>query len=343
MTSFFGQFVMRTGEAGRAFEPHPTVVDALARGLSVERYRSLPLKIYHVVWHFNPVSVAAASRLDDALREVRYDLFAHMHEELRHEQWLLADLDAVGVPRAKVLAHAPSAYTPALVCYNYWAADRRHLASVLGTLHVLEVIASVYGGAFASAVQESPPLDGQRGVSFIALHASLDAEHMATLRDVLDDLHAPAAKCGTRCRARTWPASSTSVTTWRCSCCYCCAHSTATRCVCTAAAASTWSGVWSAPPRMSCTLSRWSRATRWPAASRQCCPSTKSSSIAARRADSPKCCSTCSPAWAPDRSRSVAPGWPRCATPYWSRASRCWPTSTSGPTRRWRCASATCG
>ena len=194
MTAFFGQLVMRTDEARRAFETHPTVVDALARGLSVERYRSLLLELYHVVWHFNPVSAAAASRLDDGLRDVRYYLYGHMHEEQGHEQWVLDDLDAVGVPRAQALAHPPAVHTLALVGYNYWAAERRHPASVLGMLYVLEVIASVYGGAFASAVQESLLLDGQRGVSFIASHAGLDAEHMATLRTVLDGVHDEAAR-----------------------------------------------------------------------------------------------------------------------------------------------------
>jgi heme oxygenase len=194
MTAFFGQLVMRTDEARRAFETQPNVVDALARGLSVERYRSLLLELYHVVWHFNPVSAAAASRLDDGLRDVRYFLYGHMHEEQGHEQWVLDDLDAVGVPRAQALAHAPLPHTLALVGYNYWAAERRHPASVLGMLYVLEVIASVYGGAFASAVQESLLLDGQRGVSFLASHAGLDMQHMATLREVLDGVHDEAAR-----------------------------------------------------------------------------------------------------------------------------------------------------
>src|SRR5512139_973109 len=150
MSSFFAELVGRTDEARRAFETHPVVMDAVARGMSVERYRRFLLELYHVVWHFNPVTAAAASRLDDGLREQRYFLYEHLHEEKGHEQWVLDDLVAVGVPQAEVLAHEPTPWTLALVGYNYWAAERRHPASAFGMLYALEVIASVYGGPFAS-------------------------------------------------------------------------------------------------------------------------------------------------------------------------------------------------
>lgn len=191
---FFPELVARTDESRRAFETHPVVMDAVARGLDVERYRRLLLELYHVVWHFNPVCAAAASRLDDRFRDVRYFLYEHMHEERGHEQWVLNDLDAVGVPAAQALAHAPTPWTLALVGYNYWAADRRHPCSALGMLYALEVIASVYGGPFASAIKESLLLDGDRGVSFIGSHATMDAQHMAELRGVLDLVHDAAAQ-----------------------------------------------------------------------------------------------------------------------------------------------------
>ena len=194
MAPFFGELVMRTDEARRAFETHPNVMDAVARGMSVERYRQFLLELYHIVWHFNPVCAAAASRLDDGLRDVRYFLYEHMHEEQGHEQWVLNDLDAVGVSEPQARVHAPSPWTLGLVGYNYWAADRRHPASVLGMLYALEVIASVYGGPFASAIQESLLLDGERGVSFVASHATMDAKHMAELREVLNGVRDEVAR-----------------------------------------------------------------------------------------------------------------------------------------------------
>lgn len=188
MSMFFADLVVRTDEARRAFETHPVVLDAVAKGLSLERYRTLLLELYHVVWHFNPVSAAAASRLGDAHKQVRYFLYEHMHEESGHEEWVRNDLEAVGVSTAATEAYAPSAFTRTLVGYNYWAADRHHPCSVLGMLYTLEVIASVYGGPFASAIKEALLLEGERGVSFINSHATMDAEHMADLRKILNTL-----------------------------------------------------------------------------------------------------------------------------------------------------------
>lgn len=188
MLPFFADLVTRTDEARRAFETHPVVLDAVAHGLSVDRYRKLLLELYHVVWHFNPVCAAAASRLDDRHRDIRYFLYGHMHEEQGHEQWVLDDLDAVGVAAESARSHEPGVSTLSLVGYNYWAADRRHPASALGMLYALEVIASVYGGPFASAIRESLLLEGERGVSFISSHASMDSQHMAELRVVLNTI-----------------------------------------------------------------------------------------------------------------------------------------------------------
>ncbi|MBK7617050.1 MAG: iron-containing redox enzyme family protein [Vitreoscilla sp.] len=193
---FFLALVTQTDEARRAFENHPVVMDAVAQGLSQERYQKFLLELYHLVWHFNTVSAAATSRLADSHRQVRYFLYQHMQEEKGHEDWVLNDLAALGVNRDTALAYAPSADTLALTGYNYWAADRKHPCSVLGMLYVLEVIASVYGGPLANAQKERLLLQGELGVSFINSHATLDAEHMRELREIantLDDAESQAS------------------------------------------------------------------------------------------------------------------------------------------------------
>ena len=188
MLSFFAELVTATDEDRRAFETNPVVVDAVAQGMPVERYRALLLELYHVVWHFNPVCAAAASRMSDEHMPVRHFLYEHMHEESGHEIWVMNDLEAIGVAPEAVRRHVPAVHTLALNGYNYWAADRRHPCSALGMLYALEVIASVYGGPFAAAIRESLLLEGERGVSFIGSHASLDAQHMADLRRLMNQL-----------------------------------------------------------------------------------------------------------------------------------------------------------
>ena len=194
MLPFFADLVTRTDEARREFETNSKVLDIVANGLPLQRYRNLLLELYHVVWHFIPVCAAAASRVSDAQKQVRYFLYDHMNEEKGHEEWVMNDLAAMGVKAEQVLAYKPSEFMLALNGYNYWAADRRHPCSVLGMLYALEVIASVYGSPFASAIRESLLLEGDRGVSFIDSHGSLDAEHMAELRQVLNPLEGAEAQ-----------------------------------------------------------------------------------------------------------------------------------------------------
>lgn len=186
MPPFFSTLVVETDESRRSFETHPVTLDAVANGLSAERYRKLLLELYHIVWHFNPVSAAAASRMDDDHRDVRYFMYRHMQEESGHEIWVTNDLQALGVGGAAIRSHEPSVATLGMCGYNYWAADRRHPCSVLGMLYVLEVIASVYGGTFATALRESLLLEGDAGITFISSHATLDSEHLAELKEVID-------------------------------------------------------------------------------------------------------------------------------------------------------------
>jgi pyrroloquinoline quinone (PQQ) biosynthesis protein C len=186
---FFIDLISRTDEARRAFETNPRILQIVAAGLSVERYRKLLLELYHVVWHFNPTCAAAASRMGDQHSEIRYFLYDHMMEEKGHEEWVINDLEVVGAGRKEVAGHRPSNALLALNGYNYWAADRRNPCSVLGMVYALEVIASVYGGPIAAAIKESLMLEDDRGISFISSHVTMDAEHMAELRVVLNKLH----------------------------------------------------------------------------------------------------------------------------------------------------------
>jgi pyrroloquinoline quinone (PQQ) biosynthesis protein C len=188
MSMYFADLVMRTDESRRAFETHPVLLDAVANGLPLARYRTLLLELYQVVWHFNPICAAAASRIGDSHRQVRYFLYEHMQEESGHEQWVGNDLEAIGTSAAQTESHSASPFTRALIGFNYWTAERLHPCSVLGMLYTLEVIASVYGGPFASAIKESLLLDGERGVSFISSHATMDTHHMADLRRILNTL-----------------------------------------------------------------------------------------------------------------------------------------------------------
>jgi pyrroloquinoline quinone (PQQ) biosynthesis protein C len=111
-----------------------------------------------------------------------------MMEEKGHEEWVMNDLEVMGVGRMEALRYRPSNALLALNGYNYWTADRRHPCAVLGMVYALEVVASVYGGPIAAAIKESLLLEEGRGISFITSHVTMDAEHMAELRVVMNKI-----------------------------------------------------------------------------------------------------------------------------------------------------------
>ena len=194
MSGFFMDLVGRTDEARREFEASSKVLDIVANGLSIERYRALLLELYHVVWHFNPTCAAAACRVSDQHRQVRYFLYDHMHEEKGHEEWVLNDLEVVGVSNQQVRSYKPTLTMLGLNGYNYWSAEHRHPCSVLGMIYALEVVASVYGGPMTTSISEALLLEGDNGITFISSHATMDAEHLAELRVVLDQIDDEEAK-----------------------------------------------------------------------------------------------------------------------------------------------------
>ena len=188
-TRFFQQLVDRTDHARKAFERHPRVVEACASGMERGRYLRFLRELYTLVWHFNPISAAAAVRLPASLRYLQAYLYEHMHEEEGHDAWVLGDVAAIGgnVEAVRASLDAGSPAVQSFIAFNYWMAERKP-AGVLGMLFVLEILASVYGEPVAEAQRERLFLHGDAGVSFLASHASKDAEHMEDLRVVLDRL-----------------------------------------------------------------------------------------------------------------------------------------------------------
>src|SRR5215472_1953080 len=112
-------------------------------------------------------------------------LRTHAEEERGHDEWLLQDLQSVGVDSAELLSRPPSGAVAALVGAQYYWVLHYHPVCVLGYLMVLE---------------GNPPnrrrlqnLQSRSGLPVSAFrtmleHADLDIDHAAELDDLLDQL-----------------------------------------------------------------------------------------------------------------------------------------------------------
>lgn len=193
--SFFITLIEDSDAGRRALEDEPRVHHMIHHGLKLEEYRAFLHDLYHVVWHFCPVMAAAAARLGDDFRDVRYELYERIEEEKGHEAWVLEDVEAVGGDVAHVRTNPPSAPVQAMIGFNYYGAEHVHPCSVLGMLYMLEVVSSVYGGRVSDSIARAIGRDVDAGgFKFLSSHATMDVDHMAKLNKLVKTIADPGAQ-----------------------------------------------------------------------------------------------------------------------------------------------------
>jgi hypothetical protein len=133
-------------------------------------------------------AAAAAERLGDAdpTAPLLAEYFAHhAREEAGHDDWLLADLEVLGVPREAVWKRLPSRHVAGMVgAYYYWVRHVHPLA-LLAYLAVLEG-----NPPEVEQLEEIRRRSGLPAAAFRTLikHAHLDPRHRDDLDDTLDAL-----------------------------------------------------------------------------------------------------------------------------------------------------------
>ena len=193
--SFFITLVEMTDASRRDLETIPKIHAMINHGLTLAEYRAFLHDLYHIVWHFCPIMAAAAARMDDRFRGVRYELYERIEEEKGHEGWVMEDIEAMGGDLAGAGTRAPSVPVQAMIAYNYFAAERVHPCSVLGMLYMLEVVSSVYGGRVSDSIARALARDVDGGgFKFLSSHATMDVEHMAKLNILVKTIDDPAAQ-----------------------------------------------------------------------------------------------------------------------------------------------------
>jgi len=109
----------------------------------------------------------------------------HAEEERGHDDWLLQDLQSVGVDSAELLRRPSSGAVAALIGAQYYWTLHYHPVCILGYLMVLE--------GNPPSQRSLQDLQGRSGLPPSAFrtmleHAALDIDHAAELDDLLDRL-----------------------------------------------------------------------------------------------------------------------------------------------------------
>jgi hypothetical protein len=109
----------------------------------------------------------------------------HIPEERGHDDWLLADLDSIGVARDQVLRRVPSPAIAALVGSQYYWVQHVHPVGLLGYIALLEG----YPPARHDIDQVQAATGyGPEAFRTLLLHADLDPHHGDDLDHLLNSL-----------------------------------------------------------------------------------------------------------------------------------------------------------
>jgi hypothetical protein len=146
-------------------------------------------RIHSIIRASVPVMEAARDRAaalaehDPVCAALAAYLAHHVPEERHHDDWLLDDLDVLGVPPAAVWARQPSPTVAALVGAQYYWIQHHHPIAVLGYIAVLEGTPPTE--ALVEEVRRATGLPAAAFRTFIK-HARLDPHHRDDLNAALD-------------------------------------------------------------------------------------------------------------------------------------------------------------
>jgi hypothetical protein len=128
----------------------------------------------------------ARARRDDPVASLLATyLEHHIPEERGHDEWLLADLEFLGVPRDRVLDGIPSPVVAALVGAQYYWVQHVHPVGLLGYVALLEGYPPVQRDI--DRVRAATGF-GDEAFRTLLLHADLDPGHREELDGVLDSM-----------------------------------------------------------------------------------------------------------------------------------------------------------
>jgi hypothetical protein len=186
---FYDRLMSETTGDREAFLAIPIVQHAIRDGASRDLYIDFLTEAYHHVKHTFPLLALAASRTCDE----RYQdaLVEYMAEERGHEKWILDDIRTVGGNPDAVRTGTPGLPCQIMVGYAYYAIEHVSPYAFLGSVHVLEGISVLLADRLANAMKASLGQESDAGFTYLRTHGSLDTDHVAFFRKLVDGFDDP--------------------------------------------------------------------------------------------------------------------------------------------------------
>ena len=185
--SFFNQIEAATADARERLQRIPAIARCLAGDVERETYEAFLVEAYHHVKQTVPLLMACGSRLPERLEWLREAIVHYIVEEVGHQEWILNDLQSLGVDKESVRRGSPSAATELMCSYAWDTVERVNPVGLFGMVYALEKTSSTIATHAAGQIRSALDL-GPESMTYMVSHGSLDVEHMRHFESLMNRL-----------------------------------------------------------------------------------------------------------------------------------------------------------
>ena len=190
--TFYDVLTAETSKERESFLNIQLVKNAIRDGAPLSLYIDFLSEAYHHVKHtFSLLALAASKTRDERYQDA---LVEYMKEERGHEKWILDDIRDLGGDVDPVVKRGPGMPCRIMVGYAYYAIEHVSPYAMLGSVHVLEGMSVLLADRVADAMKASLGTHTEAGFSYLRSHGSLDMEHVAFFRKLVDGFEDPQAQ-----------------------------------------------------------------------------------------------------------------------------------------------------
>ncbi len=141
-------------------------------------------EMYHYAKFSCPLMELTRARLDDRNAEVARYLTHHIEEEAGHDDWVLADLQRLGLSPDEVHRSRPSRETISLIGSQFYMINELNPIGYLGYIYALESNPPTEESIRKLSARLDLPL---AALSALTEHAEADPGHIRDLNQMMDD------------------------------------------------------------------------------------------------------------------------------------------------------------
>ena len=163
----------------------PIIQGCLRGEVSLPSYLAFLQEAYHHVSHTVPLMRVCRAGLGDRPGWTHEAIEEYIEEEIGHDAWILADIQACGGDADAVRDGAPGHATEVMIAYAYDTIARRNPMGFFGMVHVLEGTSVSLALLAADKIQKTLGLP-DRAFTYLRSHGTLDQKHVAHFADLMD-------------------------------------------------------------------------------------------------------------------------------------------------------------